>query len=76
LTGYGRARSGLYKAARLMGDLRPFLELDGKKIVRRGFNKGIGRHLGQAGFNDGGVGELLKGWVLMFVKGLLGLGRR
>lgn len=76
LTGYRRGRSKLYKLARLMGDAQPLLEGDLRKAARRIANKGIGRHLGQAGFNDGGVGELLKGGVLMFVKGLFGLNRR
>ena len=76
LSGYGRGRSQLYGLARLMGDLRPFLEANPQKIARRVLNKGIGRHLGRGAFGGGGWGEIAMGSALLFLKGLFGLNRR
>jgi hypothetical protein len=75
LTPYRRGRGGLYRLARIMGDVQPWLELDGRKILRRAANKAIGRHFGRGVFGDGGGGEVARAVGLWVVKGLFGLNR-
>ena len=40
---YRRVRSKLYRGARIMGNVQPWLELSGRKIVRRHIHRWIGR---------------------------------
>ena len=75
LSPYRRTRNTLYRGARAMGDLQPWLEMDARKIIRRYANKAIGRALGRGAFGDGGGGALVRGGLLWALKSLLGFGR-
>lgn len=76
LTPFRRTRNTMYRGARLLGDVQPWLEGNPRKIVRRYANKAIGRALGRGAFGDGGGSSLLRGAVLWGIKALLGFGRQ
>ena len=43
LTPYRRVRGKLYRGARIMGNVQPWLEFSGRKIVRRQIHRFVGR---------------------------------
>jgi len=65
--GYRRTRSGLYRWARVMGNVQPWLELSPRKIIRRWIHRKIGKVFSQQLFGGGGPARL--------IRTVLGIGR-
>ena len=60
LRSYKSTRSGLYKWARVMGNVQPFLEMSPRRIIRRQIHRSIGKVFSQQLFGGGGPARLIR----------------
>ena len=56
---YKRVRRDLYRAARAMGNVQPWLEMSPRKIVRRQVHRGLGKMFSKQLFGSGVVARLI-----------------
>ena len=60
LKSYKAVRRDLYRAARVMGNVQPWLELAPRKIVRRQIHRWLGRMFSRQLFGSGLIARSIK----------------
>jgi hypothetical protein len=57
---YRRTRSKLYRAARVMGNVQPWLELSPSRILERWLNRLIGRAFSNFAYGKGPLARIIR----------------
>jgi hypothetical protein len=57
---YRQTRSNLYRAARVMGNVQPWLEMDLARIIQRHLNRVIGRWFSNQAYGKGPVARIIR----------------